>query len=149
MKRTFLLLVAIFLPAALAAQPGPSSYSPLHPCRFFDSRDSEGAPFATNSTHFFKVRGSCNVPSTANAVALTVVAFGPAANGHAKVWDSGILQPAASSFNFRAGPGASSSFLIPRLCYPVEECSDVDLSVYVSQETHIIIDVVGFTELLP
>lgn len=133
------------------AQPGASFYHPLNPCRFFDSRDpgNTGDPFAANSTHYFLVRGSCSVPEEANAVAVTVAAINPAATGHAKVYDSGISQPASSSFNYRSGSGGVSSFLVPRLCFPVLECSGVDLAVFVSQETHFIIDVVGYTTLVP
>lgn len=140
------------------AQPGASFYHPLNPCRLFDSReldnvvdaspDNAGDPFAANSTHYFLVRGSCNVPEEANAVAMTVAAINPAATGHAKVYDSGISQPASSSLNYRSGSGGVSSFLMPRLCFPVLECSGVDLAVFVNQETHFIVDIVGYTTLV-
>lgn len=139
-------LLAVFMLTAvnpLVAQAG-SLYVPLNPCRMFDSRVDGGAALAGGSTTYLLARGSCGVPEEAVAVAVTAVAFSPSASGHLKLWESSLPQPVASSMNFRSGPGSDSSFLAPRLCYPVAECAAEDLALYVSQTTHVILDVVGY-----
>lgn len=149
MMRRFI-AAALFLCAATAtAQPVPSLYVPLHPCRLYDSRDDTAGAFTAQSTRYLLVRGNCNVPDAANAVAVTALALNPAATGHVKIWESSLPQPEASSFNFRPFPGADSSYLLARLCYPLEECLGEDLSVYASQATDIIVDVVGYTVPMP
>lgn len=142
MKRILFGLGMLFLAGAALAQPVPSLFVPLQPCRMYDSRPI--GRFTAGSTHYFAVRETCNVPATASAVALTAVAFNPSANGHVKIFESNGAQPDASSFNFRGVSGGDSSYVTSLLCYPELECAGVDLAVYVYQETDIILDVVGY-----
>ena len=127
----WVLVLVLCTTSSVHAQVVPSSYTPLSNCAFFDSR--VGAPFAANSTHFFKVRGSCNVPATANALALTIVAVDPATDGRARVLESSLPNDTAQSVLYwKAGVGGTASTPIVRLCYPAGECSTEDIQVWVS-----------------
>jgi hypothetical protein len=148
--KTFLIGIGLSLALAVSAQAqvAPSSYTPLSNCAFLDTRSS--APYAANSTHFFKVRGSCNVPATANAVALTIVAVDPNADGRARVLESSLPNDTAQSVLYwKGGTGNTSGTPIVRLCYPVDECSTEDLQLWTSAQAHFLIRVAGYFEPLP
>ena len=148
MKRFLLPLIMLMLgPMTIEGQVVPSAYTPLNPCRIFDS--TPGPTLTAGTTYWDLARGSCNVPQTANAVALTLTASGASAAGTLKVWDSGSSEPAVSGMAFR-GDGTDSSFSIVRLCYPVEECSTEDIAIkVVTSNSHVVLDVVGYFEPLP
>lgn len=136
---------------SLAAQQGNSNLTVVQPCRLFDSRDLPGGqPLQNGTTYQIQARGYCGIPEEANAVFLTVTATGASTPGHLTVWASDLVQPPASTMNYRGG-GADSSATFSRLCAPpLLECSDVDLSFRLSSApSHVILDVVGWTELLP
>src|SRR6185295_15080105 len=108
-------LAVVLLPATALGQQVPSSFTPMQPCRLYDSREVQVAPLANGVTYQIPVRGRCGIPGTANAVFLTVVASGAAAPGFVKIWASDLLAPAPSTFNFR-GNGDDSSATVARLC---------------------------------
>jgi hypothetical protein len=146
MKKTVVTaaILALLSVAAAHAQPVASNYTPLNPCRLFNSQVSPGTTLAAGSTTFILARGSCNIPQNANAVALTLTATGATAAGSITVWEVNLAQPTPNSMSFR-GNGTDSSFTIARLCYPVEECAGEDLQIKVtSAATHVILDVVGY-----
>ncbi len=142
-KKCLLAVVLCLAAAAVHAQPVPSAYVPLAPCRAFDSRISQGGsgPITGGSTLFLVVRETCDVPANATAVTFTVSAWMPVAQGNLLVWEEGILKPLATTLNFNPlavfSTGGST-----RLCYPLEECSD-DIQIQPSQTTDIILDITG------
>jgi opacity protein-like surface antigen len=141
-------LAAVLTTAAAAAQPTASTYVPFNPCRLFNSQVSPGTTLSAGSTTYILARGSCNIPQSANAVALTLTATGATAAGSITVWESSLPLPTPNSMSFR-GNGTDSSFTIARLCYPVEECAGEDLAIRVtSAASHVILDVVGYFEPL-
>lgn len=141
---TSLCLLLSLLTLPLAAQVVPSSYTPLAPCRIFSS--SPGPMLVAGVTYLDLVRGSCNVPQTANAVALSMIASGASGAGLLKVWGSSDLEPPQASMTYR-GNGNDSSFSIVRLCYPVEECAADDIAIKVLfADSHILLDVQGYFE---
>jgi hypothetical protein len=146
MKKTVVataVIVAILNVAAAHAQPVASNYIPFNPCRLFNSQVSPGTTLSAGSTTYLTVRGSCNIPNSANAVALTLTTTGATAAGSITVWEDNMTLPTPNSMSFR-GNGTDSSFTIARLCYPLEECiNDLQLRV-TSAATHVIIDVVGY-----
>jgi hypothetical protein len=154
MKRSALSVLGLCLAvsvAPLAAQQGASSVTVIQPCRLLDSRELPGgAPLLNGFTYQIQARGACGIPETANAVLLTVAMTGATSAGHLTIWPSDLLQPAASTLNYN-GYGAVSSAAFARLCAPpLIECSGVDLSFRLSSApSHVILDVVGYTELLP
>ena len=126
------------------AQPVPSSYIPMNPCRLFNSQVSPGTTLSAGSTTYILARGSCNIPDSATALALTLTATGATAAGSITVWESSLPQPTPNSMSFR-GNGTDSSFTIARLCYPLYDCLGEDLAIKVtSSATHVILDVVGY-----
>lgn len=134
----FILLLLLILPAAASAQVLPSSYTPLSPCRFFE------APVPGGSTAFTLSRGECNIPQTANALALSIGTDSGRA-GLIKVWDAGVEPLVGMSY----ARGEDSNFSVVRLCYPVEECAGEDLAIKVSTSAFVALDVVGYFEPLP
>ena len=139
-----LVVLTVLNAAAANAQPVASNYVPLNPCRLFNSQVSPGTTLSAGSTTYILTRGSCNVPQSANAVALTLTATGASAAGSITVWESSLPLPTPNSMSFR-GNGTDSSFTIARLCYPLEECASDDLALRVtSAATHVILDVVGY-----
>lgn len=147
MKKTVFVAAAILAllnVAAAQAQPVASNYIPLNPCRLFNSQVSPGTTLSAGSTTFLVVRGVCNIPESANAVALTLTTTGATAAGSITVWEENLPLPTPNSMSFR-GNGTDSSFTIARLCYPVEECAGNDLQLRVtSAATHVILDAVGY-----
>jgi hypothetical protein len=140
--RCVLAVLLVLCAVRAEAQVAPSSYTPLAICAVFD------APLTAGSTAYFLARGTCNIPPTANAVALIAEAVCPSANGEARVWESSLPTPALSSMNFRKAPGSDSSLLIVRLCYPLDECAGEDLAVQVTKATRIVLKAVGYFEPL-
>lgn len=139
-----LLAIATAFVATLAeAQVLPSSYTPVGICSLFSG------PLAANSTLHLRVRGSCGIPETANAVTLIAATTGSAANGALYAWDSGILQPGIPSMFYRVAPGGDSSTLVVRLCYPFLECSDVSMSARLTASAFLTLSAVGYFEPFP
>ena len=142
-KLSVALLLALCATAAAQAQVVPSSYTPINPCTFFDS--TGGSQLSSGTTYYDLVRGSCNVPTSANAVAIIITASGASSAGDIVVWDAGT-EPSPASMAFR-GSGTDSSFLIVRLCYPEEECTGEDIAVKArTSSTHVKLVVVGYFE---
>jgi hypothetical protein len=138
--------LAVLHAAAVHAQPTPSLYVAMNPCRLFNSQVSPGTTLASGSTTYILARGSCNIPQSATSIALTLTATGATAAGSITVWESSLPLPTPNSMSFR-GNGTDSSFTIARLCYPVEECAGEDLAIRVtSAASHVILDAVGYFE---
>jgi hypothetical protein len=147
-KRTLVFVafavLAVLNAAAANSQVVASDYVPLNPCRLFNSQVSPGTTLSSGSTTYILARGSCNIPQSANAVALTLTATGASAAGSITVWESSLPLPTPNSMSFR-GNGTDSSFTIARLCYPVWDCAADDLAIRVtSAASHVIVDVVGY-----
>lgn len=146
----FVTSVCLFVCAAcrLVAQPVPSLYVPLAPCRILDTRFDPAtadplSPLAAGTTTSIDVRGRCNVPAEANAVAAQVHAFAPGPNGALLLWESCTTRPGAATIAGNVGEIGESGFTIARLAFPEIECgTDVDL--YNSGVSHAAVDVVGY-----
>jgi hypothetical protein len=144
MKNFALAAILFALASTAAAQVVPSSYTPLSNCSFFDSAIPGG------STAYLTARGHCNVPQAANAVAVVVAAIDPLAAGQAKLLESSLpVSTANPGLYWKAGTGATSGFLIVRLCYPAEECGGGDLALYVSASTRFVVQITGYFQPLP
>lgn len=128
------------LPLSLAAQVVPSDYVPLAGnCALYDSGST---PLAANTTAYVAVRGACNVPAEANAVAVQVFAFAPATAGELQLFDSGIV-PGVPFMAFQRRIETSGSGIV-RLCYPALECSVVDIGLRASASGRYVILVSGY-----
>src|SRR5262245_42388766 len=80
----------------VAGRGAESVFTPVSPCRMVDTRASPDGPLLPNVVRSFSFWGFCGVPfktsdggresNVATALALNIVAVGPAAAGHLVVW---------------------------------------------------------------
>jgi hypothetical protein len=126
--------------ALVSAQVVPSLYTPLSICSIY----SLSTP--ANTTVFIPVRDICNIPQTANAVALIVSTSNASGNGVLYVWDAGILQPSIPSMFVRNAPGGDSLAPIVRLCYPREECAEIDIHLRSTVNALVTLSAIGYFE---
>lgn len=144
LRMLVLLTSAVALISAEARADGPFFFYSLTPCRLVDTRNpagTNGGPALESAqTRSFQVRTLCGVPSGARAVALNVVAVGPTADAHLRLWPSGTAMPLVSALNFAAGELAIANGAIVPL-----STQTLDLSVYnASGTTHLVVDVTGY-----
>jgi hypothetical protein len=98
-----------------------STYTPLTPCRIFDTRSGSGNCFGAAATSpgaigaggklSVKVAGVGGVPDNATAVVLNLTAVGATASTFVTAWPDGTSQPTVSSLNV-AGPAATPNLAI-------------------------------------
>jgi PKD domain len=109
---------SVNLIADVAGYFSPSSssrYTPMTPCRVFDSRTGTGvcagvlspevprAPMPGGSTMRVKVTGLAGVPSNATAVVLNVTAVNATKGTFVTVYPDGVSRPAVSNLNVANG----------------------------------------------
>jgi hypothetical protein len=92
-----------------------TSYYAVAPCRLADTRNatgpSGGPALRANVSRNFPVTGLCNVPTTAKAVVVNVVAVNPGAPGNLTLYAAGTPLPTASILNFAQGRARANSSL--------------------------------------
>jgi hypothetical protein len=154
---TMLLLLATAVPAA--AQVRDLVFTPLAPCRVVDTRGL--GVLVPGAVRTFRFRGICGIPglttdggresNVAMAVALNVVAVGPAGPGHLTAWAANHPPPQASIINYSAhaetgGLNVANGVIVP-MCDQVSTspCSSGDISFRASvSATDLVVDVVGY-----
>jgi hypothetical protein len=129
------------------APPGTSGlqYYALTPCRVADTRDLGGmsGPFgppfmAAKSARSFPVRGSCSVPANAAAYALNMTVVPRTGYlGYLTAWGTGQPTPVASTLNSWTGTVVANAAIVPA-------GTNGEISVYVSDETDVLFDVLGY-----
>jgi V8-like Glu-specific endopeptidase len=117
------------------------------PCRLMDTRAGEGKtgafgpPAITGGTarDIPIPQGACAIPSTATAFSLniTVVPSGPL--GYLTVWPTGRPQPLVSTLNSFEGRVVANAATVPA-------GAGGSISVFVTNTTHVIIDINGYYE---
>jgi hypothetical protein len=137
-------VLATMLASNLRAQNGPYLYYSLAPCRLVDTRDPNGTnggpAMLSGQERDFKVRGTCGVPLSAQAVSINVTVVTPAQGGWLAIWPSGIARPLVSSINFDSSTVALGNGAITGLSQNTN-----DLAVYNAGGTlHLVIDVSGY-----
>ncbi|MBV9769909.1 MAG: SBBP repeat-containing protein [Bryobacterales bacterium] len=120
-------------------------FIPLTPCRIADTRAEEGftgvfgPPFVAGGfTRSFPIPASnCGVPATAQAYSLniTVVPHGPLA--FLTTWPTGLAMPTASTLNSLSGAVVANAAT-------VQAGAGGAISIYVSNDTDVIIDISGY-----
>jgi hypothetical protein len=135
-------------------------YTPVTPCRAFDTRTAGGAlgpgglprSFVVAGTDGFEAQGGkaggCGVPlGPATAVVLNLVAVDPSGMGHLRAWPadgSPLVPPMASVLNFGnvSGLNALANGIVLPIC--AGPCaSDLWIQAYGSS-THVVGDVLGY-----
>jgi hypothetical protein len=122
----------------LPGTPGAMSFYPVTPCRVADTRGAAGPIMQAGETRSFPVPASgCGVPATAGAYALnvTVVPDGPLS--FLTTWPTGSAQPFVSTLNSFDGSVVANAAIVPA-------GTDGAISVYVTDRTHVIIDINGY-----
>ena len=133
-------------------------YTPVTPCRLFDTRPSQGGtgPIAAAGTKHFRIWGqssyavqggsptNCGITASSStaAVALNVTVVTPAAGGFVTAFPFGAALPTAATVNFQAGDIARGNFTIAKV--DQSGAAATDLSVYSSSLADVVGDVVGY-----
>ena len=121
------------------AEPGGTgalSFYPLEPCRVADTRG--GPILAAGTTRSFPIpAGGCPVPPSAAAYSLnvTVVPVGPLA--YLTAWPTGSARPFVSTLNALDGEVTANAAI-------VRAGTGGEISVYVTDPTHVILDINGY-----
>jgi len=120
-------------------------FVPVTPCRVADTRNPNG-PFGgpimgANSTRTFTVPSStCGIPSTALAYALNVTVSPTSPLGYLTIWPAGQSQPLVSTLNSLDGRIKANAAM-------VVAGTGGAVSVFVTNETHVILDISGYFTL--
>jgi hypothetical protein len=131
-------------------------YTPVTPCRLFDTRPSQGGtgPIAAAGTKSFAIWGqttyaaqggaasNCGITAGSDvaAVAMNVTVVTPAAGGFITAYPSGAARPTAATVNFQVGDIARGNFTIAK----VAQSGVNNLSIFSSSSADVIGDVVGY-----
>ncbi|MGK0276281.1 MAG: hypothetical protein ACI9N0_002670, partial [Ilumatobacter sp.] len=136
--------------------PASSSYIPLTPARFLETRiNAVGTPTAERVTTFdgqaegvglrtagseleLQITGRYNIPSDAKAVVLNVAVTGTTGPGYVTVWPCGEAQPAASNLNYSTAGQTIPNLVIAKIPASGKVC------LYTLAGTHMTADVNGY-----
>lgn len=161
MKKISVLLATmlVFAPTAFAQIGNASSdlvFTPVTPCRIFDTRTSQGGtgPIPAAGTKGFAVWGqtsfaaqggsasNCGLIASSNtaAVAVNLTVVLPATGGFITAYPSGVAVPNAATVNFNAGD-VKGNFTIVKV---QQAGAAPNLNVYSASLTDVVGDVVGF-----
>jgi len=126
--------------------PGALYFYPVAPCRVVDTRNSTGAfggpALPGNSTRTFPIpQSSCGLPLSAQAWSLNMTVAPPGPLGYLTAWSTGQPQPLVSTLNAPPGRVTANAAIVPAGSAP---SAPGGINVYVSDLTHLIIDVNGY-----
>ncbi|MDX1983962.1 MAG: FG-GAP repeat protein [Bryobacteraceae bacterium] len=111
-------------------------FFPLTPCRVADTR-SAGPVMAANETRDFTLTGKCNLPATARAYSVNATVVPTNTLGFLTLWPTGRPRPFVSTLNSFLGRIVANAALVPA-------GTGGAVSVFVTNETHVILDVNGY-----
>jgi subtilase family serine protease len=125
----------------------PLVFNAVTPCRVADTRSASGplgGPImAANSTRSFPVPSSaCGIPSGASAYALNVTVVPTSTLSYLTLWPTGQSQPTVSTLNSNEGQIVANAALVP-----AGSAGAVD--VFVTNQTQVILDIVGYFSSAP
>jgi ribosomal protein L30E len=164
MKKLFILLAAMltFTSTAFAfigSLDADLVYTPVTPCRIFDSRTSQGGsgPVAAGGIKAFNVWGvssyagqggsptNCGIVAGGNtaAIAVSMAVVSPAGQGYLTAFPGNVAdaaKPLAATLNYNAGEVVVSNAATLK----VAQAGSPDLKIFSSNATEIIVDVVGY-----
>lgn len=115
------------LPASGPAPPSSGGFHPVRPTRLLDSRLTTGP---TEPGCALQIDLSSSVPTSAEAVAVDVVAVDPSSTGHVTAYPCSSPPPLASNLNLRVGAPAANGAVVAldgsrRLCLLASTSTDL------------------------
>jgi hypothetical protein len=126
------------------APPGSGGYYfyTVNPCRVLDTRNAAGTfggPIiaAGTSRSFPLPTSACSLPATATGYSLNVTVVPAAGLGYLTLWPAGGTQPFVSTLNAPDGSITANAALVP-------SGGSGGVSVFVLNNTHVILDVNGY-----
>jgi hypothetical protein len=125
-----------------ATNPSALAFYPVTPCRLVDTRLATGplgGPWLVGSaTRTFPIlSSSCNVPAAAQAYSLNYTSVPKGFLGYLATWAEGQPQPLVSTLNAPTGTVTANAAI-------VTAGSNGDVSVFVSNDTDLVIDINGY-----
>ena len=119
-----------------ATVPTGLRFVPVIPCRLADTR--EASIIAGGTSRAFAVpKLGCGVPDTAPAYSLNVTAVPTGPLGFLTIWPTGQARPNVSTLNSWEGVVVANAAIVPA-------GNDGAVSVYVSDDSHLILDINGY-----
>jgi hypothetical protein len=141
-------LVTMALSASEARAQTARSYFPVFPCRLWDTRapvGPRGGPkLSANTERCFAVHGICEVPTTAQAAAITLTVVGATDFGDLRAFPTGSPLPVASVVNFRGDGSALANGTIIPIGTDGRVCIHVDMPLGSTGQVHVLGDVFGY-----
>ena len=127
---------------APASTSGSMPFYSTTPCRVADTRNASGpfgGPFMRGgSTRSFDIpSSSCGIPDTAQAYSLNITVVPHESLGYLTAWPTGESQPVVSTLNSLDGSIVANAAIVP-------EGTSGAVSVYVTNDTDVIIDINGY-----
>ncbi len=137
-NRTDVILDANGYFAASGRTAGLTFY-PVVPCRVADTREGDDGPeMAAGTTRSFEIPESgCGIPSSAAAYALNITVVPDGALSYLTAWPTGSPRPFVSTLNSFDGTVVANAAIVPA-------GTDGAVSVYVTNQTHVILDINGY-----
>ena len=126
-------------------QPGGAgelAFYPVTPCRVADTRNTAG-PFggpemgAGDTRSFAMPSSGCSVPSTAAAYSVNVTVVPDGGLSYLTTWPAGSPRPLVSTLNSFDGSVVANAAIVPA-------GTNGAISVYVTDPTHVIVDINGY-----
>lgn len=127
---------------ATATDTSALAFYPVTPCRLADTRnttsDLGGPSLSAGGTRTFPIRGTCNLPTTAQAYSLNLAAVPSSGTlGYLTAWGTGTSQPLVASLNAPTGTVVSNAAIVPA-------GTDGSINIYASDATDVVVDVNGY-----
>ncbi len=122
--------------------PGALSFYPVKPCRVADTRNTDG-PFggpemgAQTMRSFAIPASGCGVPATAAAFSMNVTVVPDGVLSYLTAWPAGSAQPFVSTLNSFDGAVVANAAIVPA-------GANGAISVFVTDRTHVILDIDGY-----
>ena len=120
--------------------PGALAFYPVTPCRLVDTRNGTllSGAFGAGSTRTLPILSSpCNVPSTAQAYSLNLVAVTSTPVGFLTAFPTGGARPVAATLNDLTGTIAANAAIVPA-------GTGGSIDVYSSDGTQLVVDINGY-----
>jgi len=141
LKTSRFLVLVLMLSAAVSMSAQLAFYA-IPPCRIADTRNPSGplggpSLAAAQQRAFPILQSACGIPSTATAYSLNLTVIPQGYLGYLSIWPTGLNQPLVSTLNSFEGYVLANAAIVPA-------GSNGDVSVFVTDNTDLVIDVNGY-----